>query len=268
MRCLELLNEAFDNVYFIAGNHDLYYRENRSVHSIAWGDYLPNIKIVDEIIDTGNVTLCPWLVGDEIQECKNFNTKYVFGHFELPDFYMNSLIKMPKHGEFDVEYFEKTEKVFSGHFHKRQVRGNVIYIGNAFPHNYSDVGDTQRGMMILPWGHEPEYHAWPDQPSFHTMNISDIIAQHESILRPKMNIKAYIDIPLNYEELSSVKEALVPQYQLRELAFIPLRSESPTGEVSQTMQFESVDSIVNHAISNIQSEVYDRELLRQIYEQL
>jgi hypothetical protein len=255
-------------VWFITGNHDLYYRENRSVHSVAWADYLPNIRIVDEIIDAGNVTLCPWLVGDEIKECRHFNTKYVFGHFELPDFYMNSLVKMPKHGEFDVDYFSKVEKVYSGHFHKRQTRGNVHYIGNAFPHNYSDVGDTQRGMMVLPWGEEPVFHAWPDQPSFHVMNVSDIIERHETLLGPKMNIRAYIDTPLSYEEVSSVKEALVPQYGLRELAFIPLRTESPTGEISHTLQFESVDSIVQHAIAKIESDVYDRELLRQIYEQL
>ena len=31
--------------------------------------------------------------------------------------------------------------VFSGHFHRRQVKGNIHYIGNTFPHNYSDAND-------------------------------------------------------------------------------------------------------------------------------
>ena len=29
---------------------------------------------------------------------------------------------------------------------------NVTYMGNAFPHNYADAGDDERGMMVLEYG--------------------------------------------------------------------------------------------------------------------
>lgn len=44
--------------------------------------------------------------------------------------------------------YPKPEKVFSGHFHKRQQHGNVIYPGNCFPHNYADAWDDDRGCTF------------------------------------------------------------------------------------------------------------------------
>ena len=64
---------------------------------------------------------------------------------------------MPNHGELKSEHFVNQEYVFSGHFHKRQIKNKIHYIGNAFPHNYADAGDDERGMMILEFGKEPEY---------------------------------------------------------------------------------------------------------------
>ena len=55
--------------------------------------------------------------------------------------------------------FEHQEYVFTGHFHKRQVKDNIIYTGNAFPHNFSDAWDDERGWMFLEWGKEPEFFA-------------------------------------------------------------------------------------------------------------
>ena len=62
------------------------------------------------------------------------------------------------------------EYVFSGHFHKRQYKNNIHYIGNAFPHNYADAGDWERGAMFLTWGEEPSYVNWPDCPKYKTLN--------------------------------------------------------------------------------------------------
>ena len=40
---------------------------------------------------------------------------------------MNAMVQMPDHGELKAEHFEHQEYVFSGHFHKRQINGNVTY---------------------------------------------------------------------------------------------------------------------------------------------
>ena len=171
LRSLEKLGQAFDNFYFFPGNHDLYYKDKRDIHSVEFGKYVPGITVVNEITTIGDTTLVPWLVGDEWKKMEKLKSRYVFGHFELPLFYMNAMIQMPDHGELQGTHFKNPEYVFSGHFHKRQAKENIVYIGNAFPHNYADAWDDDRGMMILEHGKKPEYRIWPDAPKFKTVKL-------------------------------------------------------------------------------------------------
>jgi hypothetical protein len=120
LRALEKLGQAFDNFYFFPGNHDLYYKDKRDIHSVEFGKYIPGITVVHEPTTIGDVTLCPWLVGDEWKSIGKKGGKYIFGHFELPSFFMNAMVQMPDHGEIQLDSFKNYELGFSGHFHKRQ----------------------------------------------------------------------------------------------------------------------------------------------------
>jgi predicted phosphodiesterase len=269
MQCLEKLNNAFSQVFFITGNHDLYYREKRDVHSVAWAGYLPNVTVVNDIMTEGDVTFCPWLVGDDLTTVKKIKTQYTFGHFELPHFFMNAMVEMPDHGTIQIEDFGNTGTVFSGHFHKRQAKKNIWYIGNAFPHNYADANDDARGMMILDWGNEPEFHSWPGQPLFRVHKLSDILEAPKALLLPNSHVRVHLDIEISYEEANFIRETLLPEYKLREMTLIPMRmdqqaSDTATGE----LKFESVDQIILDQIGNIESEFYDKKILLEIYNNL
>jgi predicted phosphodiesterase len=269
MKCLELLNSAFAQVYFITGNHDLYYREKRDIHSVAWADYLPNVSVINDIFTDGDVTFCPWLVGDEIQRVKKIKTKYTFGHFELGSFYMNAQVLMPDHdGSLKVDDFSNTEKVFSGHFHKRQSRKNIWYIGNAFPHNYADAGDDARGMMILEWGNEPEFHSWPRQPVFRVHKLSEILEKPEGYLLIDSHVRVHLDIDISYEEANFLRETFIPEYKLREMTLIPMKGEQTETQGSDGLRFESVDQIIIDQINAIESKSFDKKLLLDIYNNL
>ena len=189
LRALEKLGSAFDQFYFFPGNHDLYYKDKRDIHSVEFGKYIPGITIVHEPITTGDVTMCPWLVADEWKAIGKKKAKYIFGHFELPHFYMNAMVQMPDHGEIQLDAFDGYEMGFSGHFHKRQSKGNMHYIGNAFPHNYADAWDDERGMMILEWGGKPEYHSWDNQPTFRTVKLSQLIDEADILIKPKQHLR-------------------------------------------------------------------------------
>ena len=144
LRSLEKLSAAFDRFYFIPGNHDLYYRDRRDIYSTEWAKHIPNIQIVNDWFTDGDVTIAPWLVGDDYKRVPKLNSKYVFGHFELPHFKMNAMVEMPDHGEIGVDAFGGIESVYSGHFHLRQSKKNINYLGNCFPHNFADAGDVRR----------------------------------------------------------------------------------------------------------------------------
>ena len=265
---LEKLSQSFEKVYFILGNHDLFYKDKREINSVEFMRLFPNIVPIRELYTEGDVTIMPWLIGDEWTEVKQLKSRYIFGHFELPHFYMNAMVQMPDHGQLQAGHFQHQELVFTGHFHKRQQKGNVVYIGNAFPHNYADAGDDDRGMMILEWGGKPEYHSWPDQPIYRTYKLSQIIDRPDELLREKMHCRVTIDLPITFEEANFIKEQFMPQYKLRELMLIPEKVEVESAVNPIDITFESVDTIVMNQINNIDSDTYDKKLLLDIYNEL
>ena len=269
LRALEHLNANFSRVYFIPGNHDLYYRDKRDIQSVDWARHLGNVQIVNDWFNHGDVVIAPWLVGDDHKRLPKLKGQYLFGHFELPGYLMNAMVEMPDHGEIQRDHLNGFGHVFTGHFHKRQTKKNVTYIGNAFPHNYADAGDDDRGCMILEWGKEPEYYSWPDQPKYRVYKLSDVLNHTEKMLQPGMHCRVNIDIDISYEEASFVKETFIDTYQLREITLIP-QKEMDVGEniMLGNIQFESVDQIVTSQLTNINSEHYNQNLLLDIYRNL
>jgi UDP-2,3-diacylglucosamine pyrophosphatase LpxH len=270
LRALEHLNANFTNVYFIPGNHDLYYRDRRDVQSVEWARHLPNVTICNDWFSSGDVVIAPWLCGDDYKRIPNLKGRYMFGHFELPNFYMNAMVQMPDHGEVKNDHFHNFDHVFTGHFHKRQTQKNITYIGNCFPHNYADAGDDERGMMIMQWGQEPEYHAWPEQPRYRVYPLSNLLHNTDAMLSAGMHVRVNLDVDISYEEATFIKETFAGTYNLREITLIPQKSigEDISFDTQGNIMFESVDTIVTNQLTNIDSKQYDPRLLLDIYRNL
>ena len=265
---VERLAKAFKNFYFINGNHDLFYRDKREINSVEYIRNIPNVHIVNEWIVTDDVAIVPWIVQDEWKKIEKMTQKYIFGHFELPFFKMNAMVDMPDIGTIKTEHFANCGKVFSGHFHKRQYNKNVTYIGNAFPHNYSDAWDDERGMMILEWDGEPKYINWPDMPRYRTIKISELLADPDTVLKPKMYVRVTLNIKISYEEANFIRETFIDKYQLRELQLIPEQIDQAQQPLVQIQKFDSVDQIVLQQLKGVDSETYDRKILMAIYNNL
>jgi len=239
LNALEKLNDAFEKVYFITGNHDLYYRDKRDIHSVEWAKHLKNVVIVDHFIEEGNCVIAPWLCGDDYKLLKKKKGKYLFAHLELPHFYMNAMIEMPDHGETNADHLSHFEKVFSGHFHKRQARKNIWYMGNAFPHNYR------------------------------VYKLSEVLDNPEGLLIKNAHVRVHLDIDISYEESNFIREQLIPQHELREMSLIPVKSDEHAQDLAPgEISFESVDSIIIEQIKNIESDFYDKGVLLEIYQSI
>lgn len=269
IRCLEKLGSAFENFYWFPGNHDLFYKDKRDIHSSAFGRHIPGVTIIEKVTTIGDVTLVPWLVGDEWKTISKTKSKYMFGHFELPLFYMNAMVQMPDHGELQEEHFVHQDYVFSGHFHKRQSRGKIHYIGNAFPHNFADAWDDNRGMMTLEWGGVPQYHNWENAPKYRTIKLSDLIDKKDTVMKSKMYLKVHLDIDITFEEANFIKETFVQDYDIREISLIQDKTNLDGTAASDTEQkFESVDQIIISNINSIESDTFDPSILLGIYHDL
>jgi len=269
MRCLEKLGAAFDQFFWFPGNHDLFYKDKRDIHSSAFGRHIPGVTVVDSVTTLGEVTLVPWLVGDEWKAMKDLKSKYVFGHFELPKFFMNAMVQMPDHGELRAEDFNGPDYIFSGHFHKRQENNKVVYIGNAFPHNFADSWDDERGMMFMDWGGSPQYKAWPDAPKFRNIKLSRLIEEKDALMKSKMYLKVQLDIDISFEEANFIKETFVTEHDVREISLIQDKENIDSVIDDQVdSKFESVDQIVTEQLVNIDSDTIDKKVLLDIYNSL
>ena len=181
---------------------------------------------------------------------------------------MNAMVEMPDVGGIKAEHFVNQEYVFTGHFHKRQVRNNVVYMGNAFPHNYADAGDDERGMMVLEYGGTPKYINWPKMPRYRTYKISQLLADPEGLLKENMYVRVSLDIKISYEEANFIRETFIDKYKLRELQLIPEQINQAQQTTATIEKFDSVDQIVVKQLESVDSQTYDKKILMAIYSNL
>ena len=265
---MERLASSFENFYFIPGNHDLYYKEKREISSVAIGRNLNNITIINDFLHTGGVTFCPWLVGDDWKMIPKYAKKssYMFGHFELPHFMMNAMVEMPDHGGLNATHFDDVEFwSFSGHFHKRQAKNKICYMGNPFPHNFSDAWDDERGMMFLEWGQDPEFISWPDAPKYRTLKLSDVLENPLDFIDERTYARITADIKITYEETQFIKDTLQAQFSARKIDILPGAKEEEEQNFGQDVSFQSVDQIVIEGLMGIDSLTVNKNLLIDIY---
>lgn len=266
---LQMLNDAFDRIFFIPGNHDLFYRDRRDVASIEFSRFLPHINIVRDPQTIGGVQMLPWLVGDEHKKLKSKGSRYTFAHLEMPGFMMNAKVMMPESSHaVAAASFHDQDLVFTGHFHMRQVQGNVVYTGNVMPFNHSDNWDADRGMMILDWGGQPDFRAWPDQPLFRTMKLSEVVQEPGRYLSRNLTARITLDVDISYDEAQMIRDAFVKDYGLRKMELVQPQVEGMSETFTQDVVFQSVDQIVDEGLASVTSRGYDPRKLQDIYRSL
>ena len=267
---LKKLNDYGSQVYFIPGNHDLFYKEKRDVTSVVFADEFKNIKIIDEIYHKDNVTFFPWLIKDDYKQIKKYAKKseYIFGHFEIPTFLMNAKSEMPNTNQVQPSDFDEIGSyAFSGHFHKRQVKNKICYLGNVFPFDFNDNWDDDRGMMLLGWKENPTFLRWDKAPKFRTLMLSELLEDIDLYLDDRTTIKISQDIELDYEEMVLIKDIIYKHYNPRKVE-IKSQNEQITEDTSNSISFQSIDQIVTDGLKSIDSNTIDKNKLIEIYEGL
>ena len=270
VRIIEKLGAAFDQFFMITGNHDLYYKDRRDIHSIEYAQHVNGITVINDIVSSDQVAFVPWMIGDEWKRVKRIQSPIIFGHFELPTFFVNSQIRMPDNNALKASHFKHQKHVFSGHFHKRQLTDPVKYIGNAFPHNYADAWDDDRGMMIYDMENDsdPIFINWEECPKYRVLSLSNLLNDTDSKISKKMHLKVSLDLPLSYEEATFIKETFIEKYECREISLIQQHMDNELDSNVDITQFESIDSIVTAELSNIESDTFDKTVLLDIYNNL
>ena len=141
-------------VYVILGNHDVYYKDRTDIHSLKGMDLMfPNFKIFEtpELLKVNGLhkfLMLPW--EDNVDTIKSTLSKnpadFLFCHADVQGFNLNSAQKIT-HGV-ELGDLGKFKRVYSGHIHIRQEKGNTLYVGTPYQMDRGDRGN-QKGFYVL-----------------------------------------------------------------------------------------------------------------------
>lgn len=274
----KMLNDLGIPIFFIVGNHDLYFRNNRNVFTTTSFESLDNFRIIDKITvveelgDKGGV-VAPFLFEHEFPQLLDYrNYPVLFGHFEFKGFVITGDTIVKEHGP-DHTLFKSFARIFSGHYHKRQLQDNVAYVGSTFPMDFSDANDTARGIGIYEYKTDKlSFVNWDLCPSYIVCKLSNLLVNPTEYLRAGSTVKCYVDIELSHEESIELRANLIKKYSLREFTLDEgfKMDEHLDGDDSMddSLVFETIDNVIKEKLKTISVEGIDTQELIKIYEGL
>jgi hypothetical protein len=274
-RGAKMLNDLNIPVYFVIGNHDLYHRHTREIHSVIPFAEFDNFILIDEptVIDEiqNKVLMCPYLFHEEYSKLVQYlDIPFWAGHFEFKGFEVTGYGMIMPTGPDPVD-FNGPRHIVSGHFHKRQANANVVYIGNTFPMDFGDAGDFERGCMI--YDHtkdEMVFHNWEDCPKYIKTTLTDIL-DNTSILYPNSRVKCFVDVPISFEESAALRQSFTERFNLREFTFEEshelkaVLSDTEANINWDDQKLAGVDELVEQMLMEITSDHIDSNKLIEIY---
>ena len=147
-KCLNLLNKRFTSSkkqhIILIGNHD-YFNLDCEEHALeVFKSLHPQVIIVDKIMKSNGMWFVPYYHDmNKLKEDLNVipNNETVFGHFDIIGFdFGNGYIS---DGGLRHRDFKRFKRVISGHYHKYQERGNLVYLGTPFSHSFGESGQSK-----------------------------------------------------------------------------------------------------------------------------
>jgi DNA repair exonuclease SbcCD nuclease subunit len=270
----KLLNQLNIPIYFIVGNHDMFTKINRDMFSTIEYNEFNNFVVIDKIRESPEIgkgsVLCPFLLHNEYDELHKIKAHNAYGHFEFNGFVLTGESRTFVGGHNHSE-FKKFKRIFSGHFHKRQINGNVIYIGNTFPMDFSDANDVNRGFAIHDHVNDDvTFVDWADCPKYIYTTLSDIVNNTVDI-PDGANISCVADINIEYSKLMELSKTISETYSLS-----ALKIHEPKHEIDiESEKLAEVDFKANNIndsiitmLDSIDNKAINNQLLIDIYRQL
>jgi len=246
-------------VIFVPGNHDLHLRTSRDVHSVRIFNELPNFKVIDQPELYDDALFLPFIFPDEYEKVAKIKTDVVFGHLEFKGFMMTSYNTIVDHGP-DSKLFKDAKKVFTGHFHKRQAKDNIVYNCNTFPMDWGDVGDKERGCAVYDRVNDAvTFYDWADCPRYEKRLLSDVLSSNETF-HPKTYLKVLVDTSITHTEAQDIRESIIQAFNLRSVIIEEISASDAVNMVvpgqmtvndGNSIKFNNVDEMIISMLNDL-----------------
>lgn len=168
-RVFDVMRDKGYEMVALLGNHDSSLRNTLSINSpsILLSEY-DNLIIIDTPIEKEiegvNFLLVPWICSENEQEIsdavKKTSAVFCAGHFEFDGFEMQRGI--PSHGGTSSEAYSYFDVVFSGHYHTKSKKKNVLYVGTPYEQTWADYDDPKGFHVFSPKSNKVSYIKNPE----------------------------------------------------------------------------------------------------------
>jgi len=247
--------------YYILGNHDQFKPNDSKYHALqTMKGVHPHFIVVDEILDVDDITMVPFIHDISKFPRKSHNIMFAHQTFIGADY---------GYTKADAGVDAATvpaEIIISGHVHKRQSFGNVIYPGSSYAQSVNDI-DQSKGVMVfntetykysyiettLPLWRSMKFELGPD---YNTKDMhADLVAKVDSknhwvidIGGPKAEVVAYLDS----KQFSAFKK----DKHIRTRA-----NYTDTQKEQIKIQAVTVDDIISSYVQKVYSGMLDKQTI-------
>ena len=170
MKLYQIKNSGI-KLTFILGNHDIYNVNNDSIVET----FMTIGTVIKEGIEDkfNNYFFLPYTKKEELIPYNKFNG-ILFTHLPIADFsFDNSYHATEKHA-FGKAFFSDFDLVFTGHFHRHQVQGNIIYPGSPIQLNFGETGQKKGFIVLDTSGNKSwEFIEYNKAPTYIKIDIND-----------------------------------------------------------------------------------------------
>lgn len=146
-------------VIILLGNHDIAKKNSNEVNSVKVLKWIPNIKVCEEpeiITVVGKKLLfMPWRANhQEEEEClKTHTADFLFCHTDVQGLKFNRNTEIQE--GISLAMLKQFRKVYSGHIHYSQSKGNFRMLGCPYPLTRSDI-NNEKGIWCFDIENESE----------------------------------------------------------------------------------------------------------------
>ena len=255
------LKDAGLNIIIVLGNHDIFSADNDSLVE-TFCEFGKVVKDFEQIELGGKkIDLLPYTKREDDIPTEG---DLMITHLSIADFQFDNKYHVNEKAGFSRKLFSGYNKVFSGHFHRPQSKGNVIFIGSPYQMNFGEIGQ-KKGFIVLDLETDDwERHYYEHAPVYKKIKGEDFQDVDVNNSFVQVIIKEKLDNYVKLKHLLYEKGALSVSPH-----FVDTTDEISVNEDAKIDMNSSVKDMVNEYImNNITVEGIDNKKLVDIFDKV
>lgn len=187
-------------IHIILGNHDIYKKNTNDVHSVKIMKWIPNINIYEEptVLDFSGkkLLLMPWRNSKEEEaKCIKENpADFLFCHTDVAGLKFNKHTTIEE--GLELSTMKSFRKVYAGHIHYSQHKGNFRMLGSPYQMTRSDM-NNEKGIWMLDLSTEKEdYYPNNFSPQFMRYRFEGLLEMEMEDIKESFK-NNFVDVSLD-----------------------------------------------------------------------